>query len=152
MITVVLKKVHWKNTSTMCMRKRHNTNAQHVILLLPIRIAWKLTSLQFMLDWNLTISARFMRERSHASAQFVITIVWKKVVWKGPLTCMENKSHKCTICDCATACKSSLSNHINYVHERKKPHKCTICIYATSQMSDLKRHISSVHERRKPYR
>ena len=60
----------------------------------------------------------------------------------------------CDICDSKFETQITLnkhidSQHVEFVHEKKKPFNCGICDYNFSQKSDLKRHLESVHEKNK---
>ncbi|XP_045465087.1 zinc finger protein 711-like [Harmonia axyridis] len=56
---------------------------------------------------------------------------------------LNEREHKCHLCDYAANQKNNLKKHIDSVHLKKKPLKCHLCDYATNRKNNLKNHIDS---------
>ena len=59
---------------------------------------------------------------------------------------MNVNEFNCEVCGYSSFNKSSISNHIASVHQKKKLSKCGNCEYMTFYQNNLKTHIITVHE------
>ena len=62
------------------------------------------------------------------------------------------KPFNCHICNYKSSGRGTLNRHIASVHEGKKPFNCSICDYNCSQKGNLTIHIASVHEGNKEFK
>ncbi|XP_045460746.1 zinc finger protein 711-like [Harmonia axyridis] len=58
---------------------------------------------------------------------------------------LNDKEHKCHLCDYASNQKVHLKIHIDSIHLNKREHKCHLCEFAANQKVHLKIHIDSIH-------
>ncbi|XP_045481058.1 zinc finger protein 596-like [Harmonia axyridis] len=58
---------------------------------------------------------------------------------------LNEREHKCHLCDYAANQKHDLKKHIDSVHLSKKEHKCHLCEFAANQKNNLKKHLDSIH-------
>jgi len=65
-----------------------------------------------------------------------------------------DQKYNCPKCDMSSSNKTSIMNHIKYVHEKQvkvKSHKCSTCDVSFASSTSLKEHIDAVHEKKKPH-
>jgi hypothetical protein len=54
--------------------------------------------------------------------------------------------HKCPYCNFSSPLKSSMTRHIESVHDKITDFKCPHCDYSSSQKANVSRHIKQIHD------